>query len=55
MLDRSYLRQILKERYGIETDADLNAAISKMKFPDLGALISATNTNDRKECMKCAS
>lgn len=54
MIDRSYLRQILKDRYGIETDADLTAAISKMNLPDLGAMVSATNTDNRKECMKCA-
>jgi len=55
MPDQNYLRQVLKDRYGIETDADLNAAILKMKLPDLGAMVSATNTNDRKECIKCAS
>ena len=55
MADPSYLRKILKERYGIESDEQLNAALAGMKLPNIGAMVSATKTNNRKECMKCAS
>ncbi len=50
MADRSYLILILRERYGIVTEADLNRALAEMKRPNLGAMVSAVKTNNRKEC-----
>lgn len=40
MADISYLKQILEEKYGIRTAAELEEAIRSMSFPDLGAMTS---------------
>ena len=54
MADLTYLKKILEEQYGIQSPADLHAAIQNMNRVDLG-MFRSEPTTIRKEHLQCAS
>lgn len=57
MANAEWLREILAERFGIYSEAELNEAIRNMKKLDIGVFVNRNDgkTAERKELMACAS